>query len=46
MWCSRESQGWAEGGSFKKEGICVYIWQAHAVVLQKLTQHCEVIILP
>jgi len=33
------------GGSFKREGIRVYLWLIHAVVWQKLIQHCKAIIL-
>ena len=40
--------GWAAelvGVQVEKEGIYVYLWLIHAVVRQKLTQHCEAIIL-
>ena len=33
-----------EWGRLKREGIYVYTWLTHSVVLQKLTQHCETII--
>ena len=32
------------GGSFKREGICVYLWLIHVEVSQK-TQFCKAIIL-
>ena len=33
------------GGRSKREGIYVYIELIHFIVQQKLTQHCEAIIL-
>ena len=33
------------GGRLKREGIYVYLWLIHAVVQQKLTQHCKAVIL-
>ena len=33
------------GGSFKREGMCVYPWLIHVDVWQKPTQHCKAIIL-
>ena len=33
------------GGSFKREGIYVYIWLIHDVVQQKIAQHRKAIIL-
>ena len=32
-------------GSFKREGIYVYLWLIHVDVWQKPTQHCKAIIL-
>ena len=37
--------GWEVGGTFRKEGTCVYLWLIHIVVQQKPTQHCKAIIL-
>ena len=34
------------GGRLKREGIHVCLWLIHIVVQQKLTQHCEAVILP
>ena len=33
------------GGSFKREGIYVYLWLIHVDILQKPTQSCKRIIL-
>ena len=33
------------GGSFKREGIYVYLWLIHVEVSQKTTQFCKAIIL-
>ena len=33
------------GGKLKREGICVHLWLICVVVWQKLTQHCNAIIL-
>ena len=39
--------GWdgVMGGGLKREGIYVYIQLIHFVVQQKLTQHCNTIVL-
>ena len=31
------------GGSFKREGTCLYLWLIHIFVGQKPTQHCMMI---
>ena len=33
------------GGKFKTEGIYAYLWLIHALIWQKLTQHCKANIL-
>ena len=33
------------GGTFKREGIYVYLWLIHVEVLQKTTKFCKEIIL-
>ena len=33
------------GGSFKKEGVSVYLWPIHIAVWKKSIQHCKAIIL-
>ena len=35
--------GEGKGGRIKLEGIYVSIWLIHAVIQQKLTQHCKAI---
>ena len=35
---------WKMEGSFKREGICVYLWLIHVDVWQKPTQPCKAII--
>ena len=39
-------EGWdgGEGGESREE-VCVYTWLIHAVVQQKLAQHCKAFIL-
>ena len=36
--------GAGAGGTLKREGMYVYIWLLHAVVEQKPTQLCKVVI--
>ena len=38
--------GGGVGERLKREGIYVCLWLIHIVVQQKLTQHCEAVILP
>ena len=48
MVLSHNLEGWDRGGMgrrSKREGIYVYVQLIHAVVQQKLTQHCKALIL-
>ena len=40
----RGVMGWDVGGSFQREGTCVYLWLMHVDVWLKPTQYCKVII--
>ena len=37
--------GWEVGGSFTREGTCLYLWLNHVDVWQKPAQYCKAIIL-
>ena len=39
-----EWDGEGDGGSFKREGIYVYLWLIHVELLQKTTKFCKAII--
>ena len=41
----RSGMGWEVGGSFNREGMCVYPWLTHADVRQKPAHYCKAIIL-
>ena len=38
-------EGWDGGGSFKREGIYVYLWLIHVEVWQRTAEFCRAIIL-
>ena len=41
----RVERGEIMGGSFKREGLYVYLWLIHVEVWQKTTKFCKAIIL-
>ena len=47
-WCfvtiQRGGMEWEVGGSFKREGTCIYLWLIPADIWQKPTQYCKAII--